>query len=106
MKIVIGVMIIVLTLVIMLWPEEKIEVDEYVVEDLRLRVFFGRAGRSAMANFDDFDKWGRIYLSCFVPELPRNEVERQIEGKMTMAGRAIVRCKKGTHDVVSWTYLK
>ena len=82
------------------------KVEEFMAKNLRLTVYYDRKERSAIVDFRDFDKYGIIYITAFLTEPVRNEVQRQVEGKMVDAGPAIVRCKAGTNEVLGWTYKK
>ena len=42
----------------------------------------------------------------FVTEPPKNEIERQAEGKWADAGPAVVKIRKNTNEVISWRYIK
>ena len=85
--------------------QEK-EVDEYVAQKLMLKVFFDRGKKSAMADLGEFDKTGVMRIVMFLTEPPKNEIERQAEGKWMDAGPAVVRITKDTDEVISWKYIK
>ena len=80
--------------------------EEYIAQKLLLKVFFDRGKRSAIADLGEFDKTGIIRIVMFVTEPPKNEIERQAEGKWADAGSAVVKIKKDTNEVVSWRYIK
>lgn len=85
--------------------QEK-EEEEYVAQKLLLKVFFDRGKRSAIADLGEFDKTGVIRIVMFVTEPPKNEIERQAEGKWADAGPAVVKIRKNTNEVISWRYIK
>ena len=87
-------------------PVEKDEIVEYQADTLMLRMYYGRAAHSATADLDDFEKDGIIRVVAFLTQPVENEVQRQTEGHWVDAGKAIVRVKKGTNEVVSWTYIR
>lgn len=82
------------------------KIDEYRVRELRLTIWYNRSANSATVNLDNFERDGVAHITAFVTDPITNEVQRKAEGKVVIAGPAVVRCKHGTNEVVSWTYLK
>jgi len=80
--------------------------EEYLAQKLLLKVYFDREKRSAIADLGEFDKTGVIRIVMFLTEPPKNEIERQAEGKWADAGPAVVKIKKDTNEVISWKYIK
>ena len=86
--------------------DDQKKIDEYRVRELRLTIWYNRSANSATVNLDDFERDGVAHITAFVTDPITNEVQRKAEGKVVIAGPAVVRCKHGTNEVVSWTYLK
>ena len=82
------------------------EVEEFRADKLLVKIYFGRQARSASADLREWERTGVIRVTAFVTELPKNELERQAEGKWANAGPAIVRIRKGTDEVVSWQLIR
>lgn len=85
-------------------PQKK-NVKEYQGQ-LILKVFYGRTAQSAVGDFTEFEKNGRIFITYFATEEITNEVQRQIQGKWVDAGQAVVRVIEETGEIVSWTYIR
>ena len=85
---------------------QESEIEEYMAQELELKIFYDKGKRQAIANLDTFEKDGKISVVMFLTEPPQNEVQRMTEGKWVKGGPALVRVRKGTNEVVSWTYIK
>ena len=86
--------------------DQESEIEEYFAQKMFVKVYFNRGKKQAFADLDGFEKTGEVRVTLFTTDAPKNEVERQMEGKWGDAGTAIVRVKKGTNEIVSWTIVK
>ena len=85
--------------------KQQPEVEELRAETLMVKVYFGRETRSALANLQDFEKDGTIWVTVFETQPIVNEVQRQAQGKWARVGKAVVRVNTDTNEVMSWTRL-
>lgn len=86
--------------------KEKIVLEEYYAENLKIRVFYNKDRTDNWADVGDYDLSGEIKLTVFVQAAPKSEIEEKASGCWLDMGPAIVRMIANTKQVVSVTYIK